>query len=330
MPTFGHTSDIHGDVERYSQFLDYCDHIGVDAALISGDFAAKTPSQSCQFINDIADKHSVMVLPCTGNHDCYGLTTAQEQRSQVVGYLMDKHDVVTNSEEDYPTYFYKDVIDKKIRIISLNTYEGDRTDYNCNFTQEQCEWFIDVLADTPSDYGVIIMFHSPEAQPQADGVLNEFYQDKYAYGLYFQVGITGTPISKIVDAFISKTTTSVSYTSNSVDITVSVDFTSVNSGVEFIAYVTGHQHLDWVGLVPDVTNRQLMLNVTCGTVEGTDEDSYGANLSDLPRDYVGSTQDAFNIYGIDRLNKTVRVVRVGSNVNFEGNDRKFMIIPYKD
>lgn len=329
IPTFGHTSDIHGDVYRYSQFLDYCDYIGVDAALISGDFACNRPAHSCQYINDVADGHSTMVLPCTGNHDCYELATAQEQREQVVGYLMDKNNVVTNPNEDYPTYFYKDITDKQIRIISLNTYEGERTAHRCNFTQEQCEWFIDALASTPAGFGVIVMFHSPESKPQIDNNHQEFYQDKYAYGLYYQQGISGYPISKIVDAFISKTTANISYKSNSVNITVSADFTSVNSGVEFIAYVTGHQHIDWIGLVSNVANRQLMLNVTCCSVLETKQDPAGANSSDLVRDYVGPTQDAFNIYGIDRINKTVRIVRVGSNINFLGNDRKFMIIPYQ-
>lgn len=332
IPTFGHTSDIHGDVTRFSQFLDYCDYIGVDAALISGDFVANTPSQCCQYINDVADEHKTMVLPCTGNHDCYGLTTAQAQREQIVGYLMDKHDVVTNSLETYPTYFYKDIADKNIRVISLNTYEGNRSGHNCNFSQQQCEWFINVLANTPANYGVIVMFHSPESQPQVEGNYDAFYQNKYAYGLYYQDGITGTPISKIIDAFISGISTTVSYTSNSTAITVNAVFSSLNSGVEFIAYVTGHQHIDWVGLVDKringITNRQLMLNVVSTCVLGTDADPYAANLSDLSRDSVGSTQDAFNIYGIDRINKTVRIVRVGSNINFEGKERKFMIIPY--
>lgn len=330
IPTFGHTSDVHGDAKRFMQFLDYCDYIGVDAALVSGDFVSVTPAQSCQFINDIANEHNTMVLPCTGNHDCFGLLTAQEQREQVVGYLMTKNNVTTNPLDNYPTYFYKDIASKKIRIISLNTYEGNREGYNCNLTQQQCNWFIEALASTPTDYGVIVMFHSPESQPEKESGYNGFYQDKLATTLSYQTGITGEPIKKIVDAFISKTSATIAYTSYYVAITVNPNFTNVNSGVEFIAYVTGHRHIDWIGTVAGTTNRQLMLNVTCTTICGTEKDPYGANLSDLPRDGVGSTQDAFNIYGIDRLNKAVRVVRIGSNINFEGKERKFLIIKYKD
>ena len=78
------------------------------------------------------------------------------------------------------------------------------------------------------------------------------------------------------------------------------------------------------------TNYQLVLDVTCGiSIYGTVY-KYLANISDLPRGGVGSIQDAFNIYGIDRVNKTVRIARVGSNITSEAKDRKCMIIPYKD
>lgn len=327
--TFGHASDIHGDVKRYAQFLDYCDYLGVDAALISGDFVAVSPLQSCQFINDVADKHTSMVLPCTGNHDCLHLYTAQEQRAQIVGYLMDKNNVVTNPLEDYPTYFYKDIDDKNIRIISVNLYEGNHEDYKCNFTEKQANWFISSLASTPANYGVIVMLHSPEDKPNVISGFDKFYQNKYAYPLGFQSGITGKPFSKIIDAFISKTTATITYTSNSVEITVNPDFRNINSGVEFITYVAGHEHVDWVGVVPDTVNRQLVLNVTCTCICGPSGDPYGANLSDLPRDGIGSTQDAFNIYGIDRVNGSVRIARVGSNINYMGIERKFMIVQYR-
>ena len=337
IPTFAHTSDIHGDAKRYSQFLDYCDYIGVDAALISGDFAARYPSNSCQFINDIADEHKTAVLPCTGNHDCFGLKTAQEQNEQVVGYLMNKNNVTVNPDEgDYPTYFYKDFASRKIRVISLNVHEGERTEHRCNMTQEQCEWFISVLSGTPENYGVLVMFHEPEKETIKDDEHSDFFQKVYNHSFVYQYGINNQPISKIIDAFISKVSTSLTYTvqpilSGTVEtITVNMDFTQLNSGVEFIAYVTGHEHIDWIGVVRETANRQLMLNVTCGIgLCGTD-DPFFANLSDLPRGGVGSTQDSFNLYGIDRVNKTVRIARVGSNRSSEGTDRKFLIIPYAD
>ena len=335
IPTFGHASDIHGDAKRYAQFLDYCDYIGVDAALITGDFVLNNPNQACQFINDIADTHKTMVLPCTGNHDCYGLYTSQEQREKIVGHLMDKNNVVTNPLENYPTYFYKDITAANIRIISLNTYEGHRLQHRSNITEQQCNWFIDALASTPNGYGIMVLYHAPEKSIVAETGYDTFYQNKYAYSLYYHTGITGTPITEIIDAFISRISTTISYSvklesnsSSPINVTVNPDFTNVSSDVEFIAHVTGHQHIDWIGTVNDTTNRQLMLNIPSTCINFPTGDPFGANLSDLPRDGVGPVQDAFNIYGIDRKEKTVKIVRVGSNVNYEGIERKFMVIPY--
>lgn len=331
IPVFAHMSDMHGDAKRFSQFLDYCDFLGVDAALISGDFAAYNPNNSCQYINDISDRHNTMVLPCTGNHDVRGLYTAKEQNEQVVGHLITKNNVVVNSlEGDYPTYFYKDFPEKNIRVISLNVHELTRSQTDgCNFTQTQANWFINTLANTPSSYGVLIMFHEPEVPTVKDEQNDAFYQP-FGTILIYQDGITGSPISKIIDAFISKTTATITYTTQGTSVSVQPDFTNVANGVEFIAFVCGHEHLDWVGLVSNTTNRQLILDVTCGVaLYGTDY-PYLANISDLPRGGNGVTQDAFNIYGIDRVHKTVRVARVGSNITSEAKDRKCMIIPYAD
>jgi hypothetical protein len=330
LPVFAHTSDIHGDALRYNRFLEYCDALGVDAALITGDHVALNPDSGYQFINDITDKHHTLVLPCVGNHDVRGLSTAQAQNEGTVGYLITKYGLTVNSQETYPTYFYKDFASKNLRIISLNTHELSRaTADGNNFTQAQCDWFIATLASTPQNYGVLVMFHVPEVQISKEAEHDAFYQPFTTY-TSFPVGITGTPIRDIIDAFISKTSATIAYTSQGTSISTTADFTGVASGVEFIAYVLGHEHVDWIGLVSGATHRQLALDVTCGVAIYGGGYAYLANIADIPRGGEGPTQDAFNIYAIDRVNKTVRVARVGSNVTPEAKDRKCMIIPYAE
>lgn len=331
LPVFAHTSDIHGDAKRFKQFVEYCVHLGVDAALVSGDVTSYQASyDGVQFINDIADEYDTPVLLCTGNHDAWGLNTDQEQNEIVMGYLITKNEAETNPNVTYPTYFYKDFDTKKIRVISLNIYEGNHTNQNCNFTKDQCDWFISVLASTPADYGVLVMFHSPESMPVAPSGKEAFRQTLLNYtGL--QSGLSGTPFAKIIDAFIGKTTLSLTYTSGGSDISTTADFTGVASGVEFIAYVNGHLHTDTVGYIPSTTHIQLDLNVCCGIAVYGSSYPYLANNSDLPRDAVGSTQDCFNIYAIDRSAKTVRIAKVGSNVSgYDLSERKYMSIPYAD
>lgn len=329
LPIFAHTSDVHGDANRFKRFMDYCDFLGVDAALVTGDTVAIDPSQSMQYVNDIADEHSTPALLCMGNHDARNLTTAQAQNETILGYLITKNGVTTNPNETYPTYYYKDFATKQIRVISINLYELSHSSDNANFTQTQCEWLISALASTPANYGVFILFHSPEARPSKDNSHATFYQDLLNWTGY-QANLTGNVFRKIIDAFIGKTSESITYKVGSTNITVSADFTSVASGVEFIAYVNGHLHTDLVGYTPDAVHLQLNLNVNCGVAVYGDSYQGLANLSDLPRGCVGATQDCFNIYAIDRTAKTVRIAKVGSNVTGNLVDRKFMSIPYAD
>ena len=53
-----------------------------------------------------------------------------------------------------------------------------------------------------------------------------------------------------------------------------------------------------------------------------------ANECDLPRGGVGPTQDAFNIYAVDRRNRTIKIARIGANITFGLDVRDYMSIPY--
>ena len=262
-----------------------------------------------------------------GNHDANGLSTAEAQ-SVILKQLIDNCEGVYTGS--YPTYFYKDFTSKNIRVISLNFYETDHSGHNCNFTQTQCDWFINALASTPADYGVLVMFHAPETTITKDESKADFYQ---LINNYWEThpGVTGNPILNIVDAFISGVSASISYTSKGVSITTTADFTNKNAGAEFIAYINGHEHIDLVGYVTGSVHKQLNLNVTCGiAIYGTSY-NYLANNSDLPRGDKGATQDSFNIYSIDRAAKVVRIARLGSNVSgYNLTERKYMSISYVD
>jgi hypothetical protein len=139
------------------------------------------------------------------------------------------------------------------------------------------------------------------------------------------------PIERIVDAFIAKSVLVSSYTENDTTVNINADFTNVDESTEFICYMTGHRHKDSIGLMQSATQRQVMLNITTGSAHyGKADDAWMANESDLPRGTQGATQDAFNAYVIDRANKAIKVVRIGSNVNFEFKERKCLIVKYKE
>ena len=329
LPTFAHTSDVHGDATRFARFAEYCDYLGVDAALVSGDLVGREPNNRMNYIDDVADTCTTPIMICIGNHDARSMSE-QNQYEQIMSHLITVNESTVDAEKEYPTYYYQDFAAKKIRLIALNLYEATHSSDDVNFTQQQCEWFISALASTPQDYGVLVMFHAPETMPEMDAEKPTFYQTLKNY-TGVQTNISGRPFASIIDAFIGGESAEITYAIGSTSITVMADFSSLASGVEFVAWVNGHLHSDTIGYIGNTTHMQLNLNVCCcSAVYGTNTGTECANMQDTPREYIGATQDAFNVYAIDRVNKVVKVARVGSCITQDLTERKYMTIPYAE
>ena len=341
MPIITHATDVHGDVIRTDRFLKYSEYIKSDVSLVTGDIVAYYGGDRMTFLDSLADKYNIPVLPCLGNHDVgiqnYNVTS-QEQYENIMKFYIDKYNLQTNPSELYPTYYYKDIPSKKIRIITLNSYETGRYlssgESYAYYSQSQIDWLISSLLSTPQNYGVILSYHAVETIPVRDESKEVFYQKINSSVPGIQVGITGNPLQTIIDAFISKSTINTVFTekdSNGQDKTINIiaDFTNINSGVEFLFHINGHAHIDMIGYYNSV-QMQLCLNATCLNAEYGKLTHALANASDLPRGGKGVSQDAFNIYVIDRESKTIKIARVGSNINYDGRKRDWMIIPYSN
>lgn len=329
MAVFGHISDCHGDVARLENCFEFCDYIGADALLGTGDMIMYQSSNLNSFQEVIAAAHQTPYLFCTGNHEVQGGEYLESKFAdnmsvlvQQQGYLASSG-VVTNE-----CYYYKDFDSKKIRVIALDYYNGNGT----SLGQSQINWFIATLASTPAGYGVIILIHSPEDRVIIDVEHSKFRQ-KHRVIDYQEDGyyVGNRPIRNIVDAFIEKVAFTDQFSDGGITVTINADFTNVESGVEFICYACGHRHEDWIGVYNGSTNRQLCLDITAGTCwyGGAENPAY-ANQEDLPRGTEGVCQDAFNIYAIDRVNKSVKIVRIGANITEDFSLRDYMIIPYAD
>ena len=330
MATFGHISDLHGDATRLINCFDLCDNYKVDGLFGTGDMTMYRHQENCTYQDIIAKKYKTPYMFCIGNHEAYpsGITTlyedCMENLANTQGYYV-SDSVITNK-----CYYFKDFPEKSIRVIAINYYENGT--YSGMLGQEQITWFINTLLSTPQGYGVIIMLHSPEDKVIVDTPYDVFRQ-KHRVSSYQEDGffVGNRPISKIIDAFISRTSISNSYTeSNGELVSVEANFSSIDSSTEFIAYVCGHRHEDWIGYYANSINKQLCLDITSGiALYGDSSNSAWSNQSDLPRGGEGVTQDAINIYAIDRLNGVVKVVRIGANRTETFEQRDCMIIPYK-
>lgn len=351
LPVFAHFSDLHGDIVRLKNIMDYCQYLGVDAVINTGDIVCNKAIEGASTYHAVVGAYGFPTLLCVGNHDAWlaGDNTEGTHNEKLYANFIQpnstKFGYTLPAASDYDngaTYYYRDFTSLNIRVISVNLYEENLAywAYCGRISKKQIDWLIATLASTPANHGVIIIQHthaannSSSATIDRDNNYSDFYDDvRTTAGDQYRM--TGNPISKIVDAFISGEEYSGSYTqqldgggSETINYTTT-GFDNLNSNVEFICYMSGHRHTDFVGYRSGTTNRQLVLNIT------TAQSLYGfvhyskANNGDLPRGGKGACEDAFNVYGIDRTAGTVRIARVGSNMTSSLKKREVMVIPYK-
>ena len=335
-PVLIHISDIHGDVIRAERAAVFARQIDASALMISGDLTAYLPPDWGSALTDALKKYpEVPAVYGIGNHDARSLP------SDVCAEIIHRtyypeHPLTVNGE----TYYYRDLPEDKLRLISVNQQEGSETSKlgGTRYRQEQVNWLLDTLLTTPSGYGVVLMCHSPELDPMGhmDPKYPEFFQqvnrvpaamtnDRSKY--------TGAILRDIVDAFIGRSTIENTYSegNGTNPVQVTADFSKVASGAEFIALLTGHLHTDSVCYIHGATHKQLLLDITCGTATYGAPGGYGklADPADLIRKPDHASQDAFNAYVIHREEGTVEILRIGASTGIFEGERSKMVIPYR-
>jgi hypothetical protein len=205
--------------------------------------------------------------------------------------------------EDY-TYFYVDETEKKVRYIVLNTHDvpSDEIDENgyakyntfghfC-IRQTQLSWLAHVALNVPSkEWSVVLCSHENAT------VLKPYHKTR-----------NHSLILGIIDAFRRKKAfhgetdfDDQPYYSAKID----VDFTQ--GGGNFIAWIAGHEHVDRIlsedGIISVCTRTD-----SCKNANGV-----------IPPHELGTiTEQAFDIFTVDKKRNKVYVTRVGF-----GEDRQF-------
>lgn len=333
-----HTTDPHGDYYRIKRFMEMADKCGADIAAITGDIVSYNPYSGFGWFHDIVNKCSVLPAICTGNHDVYATSWTDQNVYETMFAPISSKLGMTGTNP----YYYIDIESKKIRSISINLYDYDgqttvSTRAKTHFSQAQINWLISTLLSTPDGYGVIILEHSPQRPVRnLKNGSDTFYQYGYERkmtGDGTSSNVNGAPVYDIIDAFLSRGQISKTYPQTSAPdfVIATADFSSVSSDVEFVCFLSGHIHEDSICYVPDADHKLLVLNPVCTTpFYGKSQYPYLADDSDICRDVIGPSQDAYNVYVIDRLSKMIKVTRIGANVTFNGRDRKYMEISYTD
>lgn len=198
-------------------------------------------------------------------------------------------------------YFYKDYPDVKIRLIGLNSLDDDdqldaddnyaKKDINYHsFRQPQLNWLANTALKVPSDYQVILFFHTPldGAFSTKNGMVNSGH------------------LQSIIQAFKNGTSISINDASSKEPINgLNVDFTQQGPGT-IIGIFNGHYHNDNYdnSLIPGVSMIEENASLNNGKVATRIRDT--------------DSEDAWDLVSVNIKTRSVNMYRFG-----EGNDRHF-------
>lgn len=310
-----HASDFHVDATRLANFRDFVDGVEqIDAAIISGDITSNGTDAEFTAVNGV-EFDRIQPIKCIGNHERWGGKTLAQ--------------IATALGISAP-YYKVDYASKKIRIIVLNRYDVDNNTkavagLDGHFSSTQIQWFIAQLKDAiTNDYNVIVMMHaidnkagtgsSPVTEPNDKG----FYQRYYQWQSLVVSVTSDRIIEDIIAAFRAGTSINKTYSFSgnyAPSVTVSDSFSAAG---KFVCYIVGHSHIDMIGY-SKAHSDQLYLVCPVSCCVGIENDNpsalYGTQVSDLPRIAGTKSEDCFNVYGFDTINKLVKVVRVGADMN---------------
>jgi len=342
---FLHASDVHGVSERYTNIGKVLEHYpNLKFAMITGDLISGNFAESFDAYNSAISETSKPIMFVLGNHDVGDVAdlslelngTNEQCYNKFYAPYIDTWGVSYSPNKNY--YYYDDA-ESKIRMICLFEYDNlfelnaegtalKEVRIKRSYSQEQINWFINALTSLPADYGVII------AQHQAEDVRQEGTNDfcspvipiNWGFDAFFEYKNYRwiLPINRIVDAFINKK--SINETINQLGgnvptLSLVADFTSRDDNQEFICYIGGHQHNDYIGFLAHYP-QQMQIQIGCS--------KYDTSAQDCKREEGTISQDYINLMSIDRNKKTIQIARFGCDTSYLLQDRKSISISYRN
>ena len=321
--TFGWITDVHTEESDkkcvtlgYNYLKRVADNISLDFIINGGDNILGHKGKQAELSNHrkLAEKLApYKPFYLIGNHDTnvgetplsMGTVIHPRELYNIYGRKF-KDEVVWGNRDQM--YYYKDIEDKNIRMIFLNTsdyvYEDDGTGYSklggsMGVRQEQVRWFGEVALNT--DKEVIVFTHIP-LLTSGEGII----------GTGENLPRNMIAFKGLLEAFKNGTRYSYSYTDPATllqpyfNCSVDVDFTNKGQG-KVIAVISGHVHLD----------QMVEIN---GIKHITTLDEYNDKWHELSPDRIPFTNSgfAFDVVNLNTAKKTINFYRFGA-----GEDREY-------
>lgn len=329
------TTDIHECKQQTGAAIDYLNYYdAIDCGICLGDV------QSSNIIGDgdwyyEAIKHTKKpFMTIIGNHDVGNSKDPAVSGSSKE--FFDKFISPTASlsgiEDFNEPHFLKLFDEYKVALIGLDIFgETSPLDQEGkyivprgagNISQNEINWFIDSLSKIPSDYHLIVALHmffdkdeaidSPWCQKGSNLACGNG-----AYG-------GNDMIPDIVDAWVNGKALKGEYPSNYdclPTLIVDCDFSSRGEGI-FASYIVGHYHRDILSKSKKYSYQKII------AFPATANDRLQNYCSDLPRVPGTRTEDAITVMSLETKKRQIRLVRVGSNMSINMDDRRYLVLDY--
>lgn len=329
--TVVHVTDTHGDMDSTHAALEYAGQIGADLVAMTGDYVAFHPDHGFNMLHSLIRDSRTPTVYTLGNHDVKDYSD-EEIYKRAIAPIRE----VLQASEEHP-YYYRDFLyeGETVRVISLYPFD-DRAKERIDgyYTQEQLEWLCEALASVPDGGHILILrhfFHHKPVPRDYNHSMFYDYADSMSDAENLLLNMDEDPVPAIVDAYRKRESIYAQYTGRLADentetVTVDYDFSGCPNS-EFVAYLTGHVHVDAIGYARGAKTYQAVLSSLCTTgIKGNEEYSLYAD-SQSARDYGTDSQIAFNVFSIDFRSKNIYVARVGNGIYGDG-EKTWMELPY--
>ncbi len=288
-PVFLHFSDIHNSAEHFDSIMDfYNQNRGlITDVVLTGDIVA---GRFCEGLEPSVSEQLGSVLPVVGNHDMLGGTggwdwSVKVSEAELYGLIF-KNRAEGLIIEEGKTYWYKDYESCKLRMLGLNACLGA--------DEAQLAWLKSTLDGAlEAGYSVIIAEHYPPSHAKP-------IKCSYSSVTIAVEELPGGTLSEAVQAVVAE---------------------FKKSGGEFICYLNGHTHVDFI-FVNENYPDQLFVTVDSAHI------SQANYWSDTYRVAGTKSQELFNLFSYDTSNKVVKLVRFGANADCLLRSKRSLCVNY--
>lgn len=238
---------------------------------------------------------------CEGNHDRGIIDEQYITHSEYYNLVLRHWNDNPNVHTTYPnSYYYRDFIDKKIRVICLTLYNmsdnlEDSYPYNdyCGYDQQQMLWLCNTALQLNNGWSAIILVHSAPVTTAEGNTGNG------------DAGNNPLVLRKILESFMNGTNETITHNSTYADGYFNINITT-NFGSQgarpLIGVFSGHTHLDRTVKINNINYEA----ICCGYIDRVE---YNGNRGVRTANTISAV--CFDIGVVNLTAKTVTLTRVG-------------------